>query len=193
MNTIPYTSSGRTERLVRNVHVVIGLIVMLIQLLTLDFVIWYRTTGLAFPLFIIIIGVVYGFLSSAESDEEFLRNIIEPRVDKVTQEERGRFLQFRKTTRRMVLVCGYVYAVTFQFIWLSIAAMGDIAILGLFMMPALFATVVALGATPILMIIERARYRDIRHLMDVERKDLRIRVRSGNLSQTTSPPDDNSG
>ena len=92
MNTIPYTSSGRTERLVRNVHVVIGLIVMLIQLLTLDFVIWYRTTGLAFPLFIIIIGVVYGFLSSAESDEEFLRNIIEPRVDKVTQEERGRFL-----------------------------------------------------------------------------------------------------
>ena len=93
----------------------------------------------------------------------------------------------------MVLVCGYVYAVTFQFIWLSIAAMGDIAILGLFMMPALFATVVALGATPTLMIIERAKYRDIRHLMDVERKDLRIRVRSGNLSQTTSPPDDNSG
>ena len=184
--TIPYTSSGKTERMVRNVHVVIGLVVMLVQLLTLDFVTWYRTTGLAFPLFIIIIGVVYGFISSAESDEEFLRHIIEPRVDKVTQEERGRFLRFRKTTRRMVLVLGYMYAVIFQLIWISIAGMGDIAILGLFMMPALFATVVALGATPILMIIERARYRDIKHLMDAEREDLRTRVRSGNLGQTTS-------
>ncbi len=161
VNTIPYTSSGRTERLVRNVHVAIGLIMMLGQLLTLDYVIWYRTTGLAFPLFIIIIGVVYGFISSAESDEEFLRNIIEPRVDKVTQEERGRFLQFRKTTRRMVLVLGYMYAVIFQLFWISIAGMGDIAILGLFMMPALFATVVALGSTPILMIIERARYQTL--------------------------------
>ena len=72
----------------------------------------------------------------------------------------------------------------FQFIWQSLAAMGDIAIFGLFTIFSLFASVVALGSTPILMIIARVRYRDIKHLMDAEREDARKRVRSGNLSQT---------
>jgi len=183
--TIPYTSSGKTERLIRNVHVAVGLAAMLVQLLVLDFVTWFHTTGMASPIFIIIIGIVYGFLSSAESDEEYLRNIVEPRVDKVTEENRGRFLQFRRTTRHLVLMLGYIYAAIFQLLWISLTNMGGVAMPALLVVFPTFATVVAMGPTPFLVILRKTRYQDIKHLLDAEREDLRFRLRTGNLGQTT--------
>jgi len=183
--TIPYTSSGKTERLVRNIHVAVGLAAMLVQLLVLDLVTWFYTTGMASPIFIIIIGIAYGFAPSAESDEEYLRNIVEPRVDKVTEENRSRFFQFRRTTRQLVLIVGYINAAIFQLLWISLTNMGSVALLALLVVFSAFATVVAMGPTPFLVILRKTRYQDIKHLLDAEREDLRFRLRTGNLGQTT--------
>ncbi len=183
--TIPYTSSGKTEQLVRNIHVAVGLAAMLVQLLILDFVTWFYTTGMASPIFIIIIGIAYGFLSSAESDEEYLRYIVEPMVDKVTEEDRGRYLQFRKTTRRLVLILGYANAAIFQLFWISLTNMGGAALPALLVVFPTFAIVVVTIPTPFLAILGKMRYQDIKHLLDAEREDVRFRLRTGNLGQTT--------
>jgi hypothetical protein len=175
MRDVPYKASGKTERLVRNVHVVVGLVAMLVQLLTLEFIVWFHTTGFALPIFIIIIGFAYGFTPSFDSDKEYLRHIIEPRVDRVSEVDRARFLQFGKIVRRMVLVSGYMYALIFQLIWISLNNIGDIALLAQFMIFPAFAAVVAVGATPFLMVIERIRYQDIKNLLDADRKYLKSR------------------
>jgi hypothetical protein len=173
--SLPYSSSGKTEKLVRNVHVVLGIAAMLIQLPILEFEVWFDTTGFALPVFIIMIGFVYGFIPSRESDEEYLRHVLEPRAVEVTDETRARFLQFRKTSRRVVLLSGYVYAVFFQLLWISLADIGDFALPALFIIFPIFATFLAVGSTPYLMVLERVRYQDVRHLLDVDRKYLKSR------------------
>jgi hypothetical protein len=153
---------------------------MLAQLAIMPYEIWYRTTGLAFPLFIIIIGLVYGFIPSAESEEEFFRRIIEPRVINVSDEERIRVLKYKKEGKAFFFIAGYLYAIIFQLIWTTLVNMGDIAVLGLFMMVPSFAMLVAVGSTPFVVILERVRYRDIKHILDVEREYLKSWTR-GNI------------
>ncbi|TET11003.1 MAG: hypothetical protein E3J86_04030, partial [Candidatus Thorarchaeota archaeon] len=149
--SLPYSSSGKTEKLVRNAHVALGIAAMLIQFPLLEFEVWFDTTGFALPVFIITIGIVYGFIPSRESDEDYLRHVVEPRAEEVSEETRARFLQFRKTSRRVVLLSGYVYAVIFQLIWMALANIGDFAVPALFFVFPIFASLVALGPTPFLM------------------------------------------
>lgn len=160
---------GEMEKRVRNVHIVIGLALMAIQFLVLSFEDWLFTTGLVFPVFLILVGVVYGLGASKESDRLFLDNIIKPRLENITDEQVTDFLSFRNALRISILVIGYLFTVIFTWIWVTITNLGATNVFGLVVLFPMFALLIPTTGHPIAMVLERTKYKSIRPLMKVER------------------------
>ena len=170
---LPYSESGETERRVRNVHIIIGLVLMVIQFIVLSFEDFIFTTGLVFPVFIMIVGVVYGVYSSKESDRLFLDNIIKPRLESITNEQVTEFLSFRSALRISVLFIGYLFTVIFTWIWLTLTSLGARNLFGLVLLFPMFALLIPALGLPIGLLLKHTKYKNIRPLLDVERVWLR--------------------
>lgn len=170
---IPYSEPGPTEKRIRNLHVIIGLILLIVQFFVLSFEDWLFSSGISLPMFIMIIGIVIGRYPSRESGRKFLENIIQPRVGEIPEEHTRLYLRYRRMLITGILLAAYVFTAVFAAIWISLANAGANTLVALPSMALAFALFIpALGyiAGRVLMHIG---YHEIRYLLDVEKEIVR--------------------
>ncbi|MBD3160282.1 MAG: hypothetical protein GF309_16000 [Candidatus Lokiarchaeota archaeon] len=172
---VPYSKPGPTEKRIRNVHVFVGLALIIGQFVILSFEDWLLKSGLSLPTFIIIIGFVYGSFPSAKSDHEFLEHVIQPRTGEIPEKHIELFLRFRKMLRAGTLLAAYGFATVLFAIWLWLANAGANVLLALPFIALAFALFIPALGNVVARLLAHVKYKEIQHLFDIEREILRKR------------------
>ncbi|MFW9832791.1 MAG: hypothetical protein ACFFEK_02255 [Candidatus Thorarchaeota archaeon] len=163
-----YVTSGPAEKRIRNIHILIGLSVLILEYLLFPIEDWILSPGLLIPLFIIITGAFYSLTSSTESGRRVFNNVIKPRLGNVTKEQETAYYNFRKTGQILILVQAYLVAVLFTWLWVTLNALGQDPIWGLiWFVPAFVFFLLATGSIGGF-VLKHTKYKILIPLLDVE-------------------------
>jgi hypothetical protein len=170
---LPRLKSGPYEKRIAMFHFIVAISLMALQFMTRSFENWYRTTGLSIPVFIAIVGFLYGFQPSIDWEREYLLEYISKRVQ-VSDSDRQEYLNFSRDSKIVVLLWGWCLLLPFQLLWLSFAALGSYAMFAQFSIFPLFAAFAVMGLGPCFSLLTRIRYQKIEHMLEVHRSWTRL-------------------
>jgi len=166
-----YLVSGEMEKRVRNLHILVGLSVLIVEFLLVPIEDWILTPGLVIPVFIIIIGVFYSLTTSMESARLLLANVIKPRLDgiyEITEDREAAYFSCKKAIKVAILLQAYLGATLFTWLWVTLNTLGANPMWGLIWLfpgfiPFLFCTAGIAGH-----VLKRTKYKDVRPFLDAE-------------------------
>jgi hypothetical protein len=163
-----YVTNGPEEKRVRNIHILIGLSVLILEYLFFPIEDWILSPGLLIPVYIIITGAFYSLTTSTESGRRVFNNVIKPRLGNVTEEQETAYFNFRKTGQTLVLVQAYLVAVLFTWLCVTLNALGQDPMWGLIWFVSAF--VFFLPATGSIggFVLKHTKYKILIPLLDVE-------------------------
>ena len=136
-----YLISGPAERRIRNIHILIGLSVLILEYLFFPIEDWILSFGLVIPVFIIITGAFYSLTTSMESAHLLLANVIKPRlagIYDITEEQIAEYFRCKKAIKFAILLQAYLATILLTWLWITLNTLGADPVWGLFWLFSLF-------------------------------------------------------
>jgi len=163
-----YMTSGPVEKRIRNMHLLIGFSVLILEFLLLPIEYWILSPGLVIPVFIIITGAFYSITTSAESDRRVFDNVIKPRLGNVTDDQEMAYFDFRSKNKIIFLVQAYLAAILLTWLWVTLNTLGANPIWGLFWLVPIFVIYLFAAGSFSAFVLKHTRYKVLIPLLDVE-------------------------
>jgi hypothetical protein len=166
-----YLISGSAEKRIRNVHIIIGVSVLILEFLLIPIEDWILSPGLVIPVFIIITGAFYSLTTSMESARLLLTNVIRPRLDgiyEVTKEREAEYYGCKKAIKVAILLQAYVGAIILTWLWVTLNTLGANPVWGMLWLIPGFLMLLFAASGIAGHVLKRTKYKDVRPFLDVE-------------------------
>ena len=163
-----YLMTGPEEKHIRNLHLTIGFIILMIETLSFPVQEWIISPGLMIPIFIVITGLFYNMTTSTETARLLLENVIKPRLGGVTEKEEQDYYALKRDVKISILVQGYIYAVLLTFFWMLLTSLGADPVYNMIFLPFCYFSLLLATGNIGAFLLKHTKYKNVISLLKVE-------------------------